>query len=182
MEFHFNNYSIAPIHKKDAWRLCDFMISNTERLKQDFPGTLRQNQTPTLSEHFVQDKTKSFQNKTEYLFTVKENTDRAIIGLIYIKELGKVPGQGELAYCIGHQYEGKSLTTKSVTQIIAWAFNNLNLHTLQILAHETNTASIRVAEKNGFAFKKLIKNSHTRYSGEVVDMRLYERYVAKSPT
>ena len=163
MEFHFDNYSIAPIHQKDAWRLCDFMVSNEARFKQDFPGTLKQNLTPTLSELFVENKVKSFLNKTEYLFTIKENTNRTIIGLIYVKELEKVNGQGELAYCIGYQYEGKGITTTSVSRLKSWAFNDLKLHTLQIFAHQTNTASIRIAEKNGFTFQRVVKKIHTRY-------------------
>lgn len=182
MEFHFENYSIAPIHQKDAWRLCDFMVSNEKRFQQDFPGTLRQNLTPTLSELFVQNKVKAFTDKTEFLFTIKENTNRTIIGLVYVKELQKVNGQGELAYCIGYQYEGRGLTTKIVSWIKDWAFTNLNLHTLQIFTHKTNMGSIRIAEKNGFSFKKIAERIHTRYDGEVVDMQVYESYAPKPKT
>jgi len=99
MEIVFDNYSIAPIHAKDAWRLCDLMVSNSDRFKDYFPGTLKENLNPTLSELFVSKKVKEFNNKEEYLFTVKENTDRTIIGLVYLKELQKKEGQGELAYC-----------------------------------------------------------------------------------
>lgn len=180
MEFHFDNYSIAPIHIKDSWRLCDFMVSNAERFKQDFPGTLKQNLTPTLSEYFVKDKVKAFVNKNEFLFTLKENTNRTIIGLVYIKELQKVNGQGELAYCIGYQYEGKGLTTKSISILKEWAFNTLNLDTLQIFAHNTNIGSIRIAEKNGFVFKTMLQKIHTRYDGEVVDMQVYECYASNT--
>ena len=176
MQIDFDNYSIAPIHQKDAWRLCDFVTSNADRFKAYFPGTLKANLTPTLSELFVAQKTKEFQNKEEFLFTVKENTNRTIIGLVYLKELQQVDNQGELAYCIGYQYEGKGLTTKIVATIIDWAFADLKLKTLQIVVHKSNIGSARIAEKTGFHFQKTLPKHHTMYNGEVVDMELYVRY------
>ena len=179
MQINFENYSIAPIQHKDAWRICDFIVSNTDRLKAFFPLTLKANLTPTLSEIFVNNKVKQFQNQEEYLFTVKENTNRTIIGLVYVKELQKAPQQGELAYCIGYQYEGKGLTSRIVSKIINWAFNEIKLNTLQIISHRTNIGSIRIAQKNGFIFRKTLSKSHQKYNGEFVDMELYELYNTK---
>ena len=75
MEITFDNYSIAPILQKDAWRLCNFVVANEKYLKDDFPETLKANLTPTLADIFVAKKEKQFLNKEEYLFTIKENTD-----------------------------------------------------------------------------------------------------------
>ncbi len=179
MEIHFDNYSLAPIHQKDAWRLCDFVVSNAERLKPYFPLTLKANLTPTLAEIFVETKVKQFAKQEEYLFTLKENTNRTIIGLLYLKELSKVNGQGELAYCIGYQYEGKGITSTLVSHICVWALGELQLHTLQIIAHKTNPASIGIAKKNGFVHQRTLQKSHQKYDGEFVDMELYERYQEK---
>ena len=45
----FDSYYIEAIQEKDAWSLCDFMVSNEDRLKRFFPETLEKNLTPTLS-------------------------------------------------------------------------------------------------------------------------------------
>lgn len=179
MQIDFENYSVAPIQSKDAWRLCDFMVSNAERFKPYFPLTLKENLTPTLAGLFVGKKVKQFLNQEEYLFTIKENTNRTIIGLIYVKELQKVLHQGELAYCIGYEYEGKGLTSKIISKIIDWAFDEINLRTLQIISHKTNIASVRIAEKNGFLFQKTLSKSHQKFNGEFVDMELYELHYTK---
>lgn len=176
MQFDFENYSIAPIAIKDAWRICDFVVSNTERLKSDFPRTVRANLTPTLAEIFVAKKVKEFGKGLEYLFTLKENTNRTIIGLIYLKELQRTLGQGELAYCIGYQYEGKGLTTTMVSTIKDWAFEAISLETLQIIAHKGNRASIKIAEKLGFTYQRTLPKYHQQYGGEIVDMELFEKY------
>lgn len=176
MNFHLNGFEIAPIQEKDAWRLCDFMVANSERFKNDFPGTLKQNLNPTLSTLFVQEKTREFNAGEEYLFSIKEEEHRTIIGLIYLKELQKKQGQGELAYCIGYEYEGKGLTTLFLNQIIPWAFELIGLDTLQIIAHKDNKGSSRIAEKLGFTWKSTLPNAHTRFDGSIVAMELYEKY------
>lgn len=176
MNFKVNGFQIAPIHEKDAWRLCNFMVANNERFKNDFPGTLKQNLNPTLSTLFVQEKTRQFNTGEEFLFTVKEEEHRTITGLIYVKELQKKKGQGELAYCIGYEHEGKGLTTHFLNQIIPWAFNHLELDTLQIIAHKDNKGSTRIAEKLGFSWQGTLPEAHKRYNGDVVDMERYEKY------
>lgn len=180
MEFEVANFQISPIQEKDAWRLCNFVVANSERFKNDFPGTLKQNLNPTLSELFVQEKTKQFRTREEFLFTIREQENRTIIGLIYVKELQKRKGQGELAYCIGYEYEGKGLTTRFLNQIIPWAYNNIGIETLQIIAHKDNLGSTRIAEKLGFSWKETLSKAHTRFNGLVVDMELYEKYMPTS--
>ena len=86
MILDFEKYFIAPIQEKDAWKLCDFIISNTERLQRYFPKTLEQNLTPDLSSIFVSKKAKQYLAQEEFLFKLKEKENRTIIGLVYIKE------------------------------------------------------------------------------------------------
>ncbi len=174
MEVTIDNYSIAPIYQKDAWRLCDFVVTNESRLKDYFPKTLSENLTPTLAELFVQRKVKAFGKREEYLFTVKENTNRTIVGLVYVKELHKKAGQGELAYCIGYQYEGKGIMSKIVAVAIAWSFTSAGLSKLQAIIHETNLASKRVVEKNNFEYITILQKEHQTADGSVMDMQLYE--------
>ncbi|WP_027076689.1 GNAT family N-acetyltransferase [Maribacter antarcticus] len=176
MTFNLNGFEISPIQEKDAWWLCNFMVANRERFKNDFPGTLKQTLNPTLSELFVQQKTKQFASGEEYLFTIKEDEHRNIFGLIYIKELHVKKGQAELAYYIGYEYKGKGHTTHFINQIIPWTFDYLGLNTLQIIAHKDNNGSTRIAEKLGFTWQNSLKNEYKRYNDTVVNMELYKKY------
>lgn len=174
MQLGFENYSISPIQEKDAWRICDFVVSNEERLKDYFPKTLEQNLNPTLSQFFVSKKVKDFIAKEEFLFTIKENTNRTIIGLVYIKDLDKSQNQAELAYCIGYQYEGKGIMTTSIKNLISWCFNDAKLKILRIIVHNSNVSSKKIADKNGFQWKRTLLKEHETGSGKVLDMELYE--------
>ncbi len=172
----FDDYYIDAIHEKYAWRLCDFCTINTERLQRYFPKTLEQNLTPDLSKYFVERKIRAFQNKEEFLFVLKEKENHTLIGLIYLKELDWEKKQGELAYALGYQVESKGYMTETVKAISKWAFGELQLETLQIITHKSNSGSIRVAQKCGFTWQKVLLGEHTPPGESPLDMELYELY------
>lgn len=174
MILKFNGFEINPIHNGDAWKICNLCVANEDRFKSYFPKTLEQNLTPTLSQYFVDKKVKQFETKDEFLFTLKHSETRQLAGLIYLKELDWDKKQGEFAYCIDYNFEGKGLISQSVKALSKYAFESLNLETLQIISHKTNTGSIKVAEKNNFKWVKTLKNGFTPPKEQPLDMELFE--------
>lgn len=172
----FDGFEINSVHNGDAWKICDFCIANTERLKRYFPKTLKQNLNPTLSRLFVDKKVKQFQNRDEFLFTMKHSETRELTGLVYLKELDWDKKQGEFAYAIGYTYEGKGLTSKAIKILSAYAFEELGLETLQIIAHKENLPSIKVATNSGFKWQKTLLKAYTPVNEMALDMELYELY------
>lgn len=170
----FDNFEINPIHNGDAWKICDFMVTNQDRLKRYFPKTLQQNLTPTLSQLFVDKKVKQYNNKEEFLFTLKSSETKTLAGLIYIKEVDHHIKQGEFAYCIDYNFQGKGLITKSVAALSSYAFKNLDLNTLQIIVFKDNISSVKVANNNSFKWIKTLKNEFTPIGENPLDMELYE--------
>ena len=175
MVFEFEKYGIDAIHEKYAWRICDFVVINAERLKHDFPKILEQNQTPDLAKYFVEKKCKQFQNREEFLYVLKEKERRTVIGLIYIKAIDWKAKKAELAYCIGYQHEGKGWMTQAVKAFSDHAFGNLAFESLRIIVHESNIGGIRVAEKCGYIWEKTVPKEHRPPNKEPLDMELYER-------
>lgn len=176
MILSFDTYYIDAIQEKDAWNLCNLMVANEDRFGQFFPQTLQQNLTPDLSKIFVQKKVKEFNKKEEYLFTLKETETNKLIGLIYIKELDNIKKQGEFAYCISYEFEGKNITTNAVKLLSKYAFEHLDLKTLQIIVHKSNKASIKVAENCDFRWQKTLIKGFTPPGENPLDMELYELY------
>ena len=176
MLFDFDAYFIEPIAEKDAWKLCDFIISNSERLQRYFPKTLEQNRTPDLSRIFVSKKVKQLQEKEEFLFKLKEKGARTIIGLVYIKEIDWDIKQAELAYCIGYQYGGKGWATQSIKALSNYAFSTLGLRSLRIIVHKSNLGSIKIAEKCGYTWVRTLQKEHTPPGEDALDMELYELF------
>jgi len=175
----FDGFEINPIHKGDAWKLCDFMVTNTDRFKRYFPATLKENLNPTLSTFFVEQKTKQFSKKKEFLFTLKHSETQKLIGIIYIKELDWSLKQGEFAYCIDYNFKGRKLISKAIKALSYYALNTLELKTLQIIAHKDNLSSIKVALNNGFVWQRTLEKEFTPIGKQALDMELYELYKQK---
>ncbi|MFV9549573.1 GNAT family N-acetyltransferase [Algibacter sp. PT7-4] len=176
MQLNFGSYHITPIHLKDGWTICNFCVANADRLKRYFPKTLEQNLTPNLSSIFTAKKTKQFKAKQEFLFTIKENKTNTLAGLVYIKELDWNKKQGEFAYCIDYNFEGKGIIKEAVNQLSNYAFEILGLETLQIIVHKSNIASVKVAENNNFTWIKTLNNAYTPPGEKTLHMELYELY------
>ena len=176
MQLSFGSYHIIPIHPKDGWNVCNFIVANEDRLKDYFPKTLEQNLTPDLSNIFVEKKVKQFEAKEEYLFTLRENETNKLVGLVYIKELDWTTKQGELAYCIDYSLEGKGLITEAVKQLSDYAFEILGLETLQIIVHKSNIGSVKVGENNNFSWIKTLNNEFTPPGKSPLNMELYKLY------
>lgn len=176
MHLNFGSYHITPINPKDAWNVCDFMVTNADRLKKYFPKTLEQNLTPDLSHIFVETKVRQFKNKEEFLFTLKENETNRLIGLIYIKAINWDKKQGEFAYCIDYNSEGKGIITEAIKVLSDYAFEHLKFETLQIIVYKSNVRSLKVAENTNFTWIKTLNNAFTPLNESPLNMELYELY------
>lgn len=63
--------NVFKIHPKDGWGLCDFIVANEHRLDLYFPKTKEANLTPDLSKAFAKTKSKEYENREEFLYTIK---------------------------------------------------------------------------------------------------------------
>jgi len=168
------NFIINPLKPTDANLLHRMIVDNTERLKMYFPVTLSSNSTFEKTTEYISIKNKEIQEKTNFTFAIREKNSQQIVGLIIIKKIDWHKKQGEFAYCIDSEYEGKGLTSFAVKEMSIFAFNNLGLKTLQIISHKTNFGSIKVAENSGFIWKKTLPNEFTPTNELPLDMELYE--------
>ena len=173
---NFNPIDIFKVTKKDAWPICDFVVANEYRLQDFFPGTREQNLTPDLSKRFTALKEREFEEKKEFLFTLKPEKSNRVIGLVYIKELNWETNQGEFAYAVDYNWEGKGVISNVVNALTTYAFEVLALEILQIIVHKSNIGSTMVAKKNGFEWIKTLPKAFTPRGKDPLDMELYERY------
>ena len=172
----FDGFEINAIHEGDAWKICDFAIANTDRLKRYFPKTLEQNLNPTLSQIYVEKNVKAFYEKTQFVFTLKQTETRKLAALIIIKELDWNIKQGEFAYAIDYNFKGQGLMSKSIDKLSTYTFENLGLERLQIIVNKDNIPSSNVATNSGFKWQKTLKNEFTPNGEAPLDMELYELF------
>lgn len=172
-------FSISPLVENDANQLFALIASNNERLKRYFPVTLSSNTTLEKTIEYISIKNKEIAERTNFTFTIRDKNTQQIVGLIILKKINWENKQGEFAYCIGSEFEGKGLTSFVVKEMSKYAFEELGLKTIQIIAHKTNIGSCKVAENNGFIWQRTLLNEFTPIDEIPLDMELYELYNEK---
>ena len=89
---------------------------------------------------------------------------------ITTKETGECIGQiayflvdnknhfAEIEYCIGSAFQCKGFATEATKAVIAYGFEKMNLHKVQISVKTINAASKRVIEKCGFVYEGTLRD------------------------
>ena len=168
------NFIIDTLKPNDANQLHQFIIDNSERLGYYFPVTFSSNATLEKTIEYIAIKNNEIEEKTNFTFAIRNKITNQIAGLIIIKKINWNKKQGEFAYCIGSEQEGKGLVSFAVSEMITFAFKELNLKTIQIIVHKSNIRSCKVAEKNGFVWQRTLENEFTPTNELPIDMELYE--------
>lgn len=167
------DFIINPLNTNDTCKLHQFIIDNTERLKKYFPVTLSSNSTLEKTAEYIVTKNKEIEERSNFTLAIRDK-ESIIIGLMILKKIDWSKKIGEFAYCIGSDHEGKGYTSKAVKEMMEFAFNELKLKTLQIIAHKSNVGSCKVAGNCGFTWKRTLLNEFTPANETPLDMELYE--------
>jgi RimJ/RimL family protein N-acetyltransferase len=73
-----------------------------------------------------------------------------LLGNFSVMELDKAPGYGEIGYWVAKEARGKGVATRAVILLRDYAASELGLELIELIIHEGNAPSKRVAERTGF--------------------------------
>ncbi len=85
----------------------------------------------------------------------------------------------EIEYCIGSQFQCKGYCTEAAKAVIAFGFDKINLHKVQICTKTVNVPSKRVIEKCGFTYEGTLRDYFywkDQYVGRLYFSILREEY------
>jgi RimJ/RimL family protein N-acetyltransferase len=74
----------------------------------------------------------------------------ALLGNFSVMELNRSPGYGEIGYWVAKDARGKGVASRAVVLLRDYAERELGLELIELIIHEGNTLSKRVAERTGF--------------------------------
>lgn len=86
-----------------------------------------------------------------YLVAREEEVDR-VIGLCQFKGRPDPAGEVEIAYSILPSFRNRGYATEAVARLVEWAFGHRNVTAVVAETLTHSRRSIRIMEKNGFAF------------------------------
>ncbi|MDO5327647.1 MAG: GNAT family N-acetyltransferase, partial [Clostridia bacterium] len=92
------------------------------------------------------------QDRLPFVLAVESKRTGGLIGDAGINEVDGQPNEVEIGFTICEAFSGKGLATELVQAMTAYAMSRFGIHTLYGRVLHGNAASVRVLEKNGYAF------------------------------
>ena len=118
---------------------------------------------PTTSEEFQTYLHKSEQGSEQYYLAL--NDSQQIIGVFNVSGIIRgVFKSAYLGYYASVEYAGKGLMNQALKLVLKEIFTTLDLHRIEANIQPTNTASIKLATKNGF-FKEGFSPRYLKING-----------------
>ena len=160
---------IRPVRPEDAEELAALYLANREFLAPFEPARPPEFFTSggqrTRLERQLADGT--------YPFAIVDR--EAIAGTINLFRISRDgPASGVIGYWIDRRSNGRGLATAAVGEILAYAFNTLDLHRVEAATLVDNVPSQRVLEKNRFERIGVARN-YICIDGEWRDFVLFQR-------
>lgn len=125
----------------------------------------------------------SYDNEHYYRWAIIEKESNECIGQIAYYFVYAKNNLAEIEYCIGAAFQGKGYATEATKAVIAYGFEHINLHRVQICCRDVNEASRKVIEKCGLTYEGTLRDYFWRndhYEGKMFFSILREEYGMKN--
>lgn len=124
----------------------------------------------------------SYERPDYYRWAVIEKASGECIGQIAYFLVDSKNHFAEIEYCIGAEFQCRGYATEATKAVIAFGFDKINLHKVQICTKTINKPSRRVIEKCGFTYEGTLRDyffMNGVYVGRHYFSILREEYEAK---
>ncbi|MDA8195803.1 MAG: GNAT family protein [Actinomycetota bacterium] len=106
-----------------------------------------------------------------YTFAIRY---RGLVAGVISIVVDEVNNSGEVGYWLGAEFEGKLIVTRCVDSLLAFAFNSLLLHRIEIRVAVGNAKSNNVPPRCGFVFEGVMRGD-SKVGDNYYDTKLYSR-------
>jgi RimJ/RimL family protein N-acetyltransferase len=152
------NVKLRPLYKTDAKRIPKLLTQEVSYyLKPIIPIPYKIKDAV----RFIEQSHRSFKSRKGFIFgiDIRESDDYnklststsssslLFVGIISLENFDKTNRNAEVGYWIGKEYWDMGIATESLTLLINYAFNVLDMHKVYASVFAENIASIRVLEK-----------------------------------
>ncbi|SFK83194.1 ribosomal-protein-alanine N-acetyltransferase [Paenibacillus sp. 1_12] len=161
--------SFELMQNPELFRYMDLSVLPLEAYKGLFNWLMNSYNTP-------------FDKSFKYSFAIRSKGTGAFIGWCGVGVLDFSAPDKELYYLIGRDYWGNGYATEAANAMSAYAFDIIGLDRLYAKADIRNAASLRIFEKLGFVFDRVLSGLTGDYkdcNGELLHVLTKERFIER---
>lgn len=133
--------------KKDDWQAAHEYGSDPEVVQYVPFGPNTEKDTKDFVKKVLDDQKK--QPRLSYTLVLVTRSDNRLIGSCELRITSPAEKSGEIGYVLHRNYWGQGYMTEAAREMIAFGFQQLNLHRIYATCYPVNTGSYRVMEKIG---------------------------------
>lgn len=125
----------------------------------------------------------SYEKEDYYRWAIIDKESRECIGQIAYFLVDSKNHFAEIEYCIGSAFQHRGLATEATKAVIAYGFDRIHLHKVQICTKTINAASRKVIEKCGLTYEGTLRDyfyDNGQYIGRLFFSILREEYESRS--
>lgn len=125
----------------------------------------------------------SYERDDYYRWAIVEKASGECIGQIAYFLVDSKNHFAEIEYCIGAAFQRRGYATEAAKAVIAYGFDRINLHKVQICTKTINKPSKRVIEKCGLTYEGTLRDyfyMNGEYVGRLYFSVLRDEYKTKS--
>lgn len=102
-----------------------------------------------------------------------------MIGSIGIWQIDKANHRAEIGYMLSTVNQGKGYMQEAIVESINYAFNSINLHSIEANVNPDNLASIKLLERSGFVREAYFRENYY-YNNRFLDSAIYSLITKKT--
>ncbi|MDQ3646146.1 MAG: GNAT family N-acetyltransferase [Actinomycetota bacterium] len=143
--------AMHPDHADDLWRAKEASLD--ELMPWMFWAA---SNAPEAQAAFIHEAARLWDEDKQWTFAVV--VDDVAVGTVSVDDVDRALEKAEIGYWLRSDLAGRRLMTEAASAVVAFAFEEVALHRLELRAASGNLASIRVAEKLGFSREGLLRH------------------------
>jgi ribosomal-protein-serine acetyltransferase len=162
---------IRPYREEDAGALYEAVRESLSEVSRWLPWC-HENYSIEESREFIGSRAEASQGGEWYSFAVFKEDGGRFLGGVGINFINRVHQMGNLGYWVRTSAAGSGIATKATRLVARFAFEQLGLQRIEIVAAVGNIASQRVAEKAG-AIREGVLRKRLLIRGESQDAVMF---------
>ncbi len=162
---------IRPFREEDAGALYEAVRESVPEISPWLPWC-HQNYSIEESREFIGSRELASQGGEWYSFGIFDKNDGGFLGGVGINFINRVHQMANLGYWVRTSAAGHGVATTATRMAARFAFEQLGLHRIEIVAAVGNVPSQRVAEKAGARREGVLRN-RLLINGESLDAVLF---------
>lgn len=164
---------IEPVTRNDDEGFFQLVDDERERLSLFFPNTTGRSTDVKATRRYLKELIDMAERREYFCFVMRDLENGPPIGAVFLKGFDWNIPKCETAYFISSIYENLGLTSLGLVWATDFAFSQLGVNKVYARIVPDNLASIRVAEKCGFAREGLLRHDFRTSDDRLLDVYLY---------